>query len=89
MHAGFRRSVDEELDGLEEQTTAFYTEILQGAYPNLESFEAVFVNDEFNAANELPVLIDFDANAFFTEGKRGRTAIRFEVLHRLIFLFSV
>ncbi|CAB9513377.1 expressed unknown protein [Seminavis robusta] len=64
-----REPTQEEIDGLMVQTTAFYDQLLRAQFPNLDSFEAVFVPPaEFNAGNNLPVLINFDANAFFQTG---------------------
>jgi hypothetical protein len=64
-----REPTQEELDGLMDSTSQFYEELLRAAYPNLDSFEAVLVSSSFDAANtDLPVFIEFDANAFFTEG---------------------
>lgn len=65
-----REPTQEEIDGLMVETTRFYTDILSAAFPNLESFQAVFVESQFNAANDLPVLIDFDANSFIFSGKQ-------------------
>ena len=68
-----REPTQAELDGLMEQTTNFYTELLRAAYPNLASFEATLVSSRFDAANtDLPIFIEFDANAFFTQGKNFR-----------------
>lgn len=64
-----RAPTQEEIDGLMAATTQFYTDLLTPVYPNLESFEAVPVLDTFTAGQALPVRIDFDANAFFTDGK--------------------
>lgn len=63
-----RAPTQEEIDGVIAETNRFYTDILSAAYPNLDSFEAIFVEDSFNAGNDLPIRIDFDANAFFTDG---------------------
>lgn len=69
-----RQPTQEETDGLMVETTRFYTDILTQAYPNLDSFDATLVSVDFNAGNDLPVLIDFDANAFFTDGTTIPTA---------------
>lgn len=56
----------EEISGLLNQTSAFYTGVVRMQFPSLRSFEATFVNKTFNPmAAEFPVVIDFNANAFF------------------------
>ena len=68
-----REPTQEEIDGVLAQTSAYYTELLRETYPDLVSFQASFVNSAFDAnaadADEYPVLIEFDANAFFPEGE--------------------
>ena len=59
----------EEIDALMAETSAWYEAQLKAIYPNLDSFQATLVNSvvDLNAAN--PIEIDFDANAFFMQGK--------------------
>ena len=80
-----RAPTQEEIDGLLVETTRFYTEALRAAYPNLNSFEATFVATNtdltMQAADQTPVIVDFDANAFFDEGTTIPSAAEvFEVL---------
>jgi len=64
-----RQPTEEEYNGLMAETTRFYTDVMKAAYPNLESFVAFRVDDEFRPANtDLPIFVDFDAYAFFQEG---------------------
>jgi enterochelin esterase-like enzyme len=65
-----RNPTQAEIDGVIDQTSRFYEQILKARFPNLMSFRAVFIPPSaFTPGNRLPVLLNFDANAFFTEGK--------------------
>lgn len=64
-----REPTEEEIAGIMLQTTNFYTDSLKASFPNLDSFEATFISSDTDlTAATTPVIIDFDANAFFTEG---------------------
>ena len=64
-----RQPTDEEILGLLEQTSAFYEEVVRAVYPTVIGFQATYVTDEFRPENtDLPIFIEFDANAFFPEG---------------------
>jgi len=68
--ATLREPTQAELDGIMAKTTEFYETILRQRYPNLDSFQAVFISTatDLTMAMGTPVRIDFDANAFFTDG---------------------
>ena len=59
----------EQIDAMLERSSAWYTEQLKMTFPTLESFDAVLVNSVIDLDGEDPITIDFDANAFFTEGE--------------------
>lgn len=79
-----RQPTQEEIDGVLAETTRFYTDLLtteyQGSNFNFDSFEAKLVSSDFNAGNNLPIKIDFDANAFFTGENAPTPAEVFAVL---------
>ena len=60
----------EEINGLLERTSEWYTTQLQASFPNLESFEAALVDVTTDLSASEPIKIDFDANGFFTQGKQ-------------------
>ena len=62
-----REPSTEELAGLMDQTSLFYTELLEKVYSNLEWCEAVLVGNETNTADtDWPIKVNFDVHAFFT-----------------------
>ena len=83
-----REPTEEEYNGLMVETTNFYTQALRAAFPNLQSFEAVRVADEFRPTNtDRPVQVDFDAISTFTEGTTIPTAAEvFEVMEDLDYM---
>ena len=62
-----------DIDAMLARTSAWYTEQLQMQFPDLESFQATFVDSMVDLAATDAIKIDFDANAFYTEGKLGKT----------------
>ena len=83
-----REPTEEEYNGLMAVTTDFYTQALRAAFPNLQSFEAVRVADEFRPTNtDRPVQVDFDAFTTFTPGTTVPTSAEvFEVMEDLDYM---
>ena len=64
-----RQPTAEELEGLMVATSDFYEDVVRAQFPTLIGFQATYVIDEFRPENtDLPIFIEFDANAFFPEG---------------------
>jgi hypothetical protein len=63
-----REATPEEIAGLMTRTSKWLYDELKPTFPTLQSGMAVFLNQEFDAGAEFPIMIDFDANGFFTEG---------------------
>ena len=65
-----REPTQEEIDGMMDQTLGFFTQHLEQTYPDIDSFQAYFVDVFFDETGyAFPVLIEFDAIAQFHDGK--------------------
>jgi hypothetical protein len=64
-----RELTPEEIAGLMMRTSKWYYDNLKPTFPTLQSGETVFLSQAFDASAEYPIMIDFDANGFFTEGE--------------------
>lgn len=64
-----RQPTKAEYNGLLNETSKFYEGVLKAAFPSLIGFKASFVGQQFRPTNtQLPVLVQFNANAFFPIG---------------------
>ena len=63
-----REPTDLEYSGLMNETSRFYSESPPGTFSNLLRFDVVRVGDSFDAERDLPVMVQFDAYAYFDDG---------------------
>jgi len=56
------------MNGLFTQTEMFYTDLLMATYPTLTGFTMTNIVETFDAAANLPVIYDFDAEVTFSGG---------------------
>jgi hypothetical protein len=66
--ATVREATPEEIAGLMMRTSKWYYDQLKPLFPTLQSGETVFLSQTFDASAAYPIMIDFDANGFFTAG---------------------